>query len=158
MSIKINTKNNKTNIDHVNNNDIHGNATSKIPYVISSGSANTYTASLSPAPSSYFEGMAVSVKINTSNTGASTLNLNSLGAKAIVTSLGDHVTVGDLPSGSSITLRYNGTHFRIISNSNKLRVNSTTGKPEYYNGTKWVALMGSYPVGNVTSFSASLIS
>lgn len=155
MPIKVNNKTNKTTLDHILNNDLHGDATSKIPYVASTGTANTYSITLSPAPTSYFEGMAVSVKINVANTGASTINVNGLGAKSITDILGNPVSVGDLPTGTIVTLRYNGTHFRIQSGASRLRVNSTTNKPEYFNGTTWVVLKGSYPVGNVTSFSAS---
>lgn len=82
-----------------------------IPYAVATGSANTYAVTLSPAPTAYVDGMAVCVKINVSSTGASTLNVNGLGAKAILDSLGNAITSGGLKAGVPYTLRYNGTNF-----------------------------------------------
>jgi len=45
-------------------------------YAAAAGSANTYIVTLSPVPTAYTAGMAIVVKINIDNTGASTLNLN----------------------------------------------------------------------------------
>ena len=50
--------------------------------------------------------MGVAVKINAANTGASTINVNSLGTKAIVDSKGNALTAGKL--------RINGTNFVLI--------------------------------------------
>ncbi len=47
------------------------------------GSGNTFTATISPAPTAYFDGMLVVIKADRANTGASTLNVNSIGAKNI---------------------------------------------------------------------------
>lgn len=80
-------------------------------YAVASGSNNKYTVTLNPAPSSYVEGMAIVVKINTNNTGASTINVNGLGAKYIKKSNGDDVSAGNLKAGSIYTLRYNGSNF-----------------------------------------------
>lgn len=83
----------------------------QIPYGVASGSANTYTVTLNPPLTSYTEGVAVAVKINASNTGASTININGKGAKSIRDPRGDALTAGKLIAGSIYTLRYNGTNF-----------------------------------------------
>ena len=83
----------------------------QIPYGVASGSANTYTVTLNPPLTSYTEGVAVAVKINASNTGASTININSKGAKSIRDPRGNALTAGKLIAGSIYTLRYNGTNF-----------------------------------------------
>lgn len=80
-------------------------------YGVATGSANTYAVTLNPVPTSYVEGMAVSVKINVDNTGASTININNLGAKSIKKPNGNDVSAGNLKAGSIYTLRYNGTNF-----------------------------------------------
>ncbi|WP_153123289.1 hypothetical protein [Peribacillus tepidiphilus] len=80
-------------------------------YGVASGSANSYSVTLNPAPTSYVEGMAVSVKINVDNTGSSTININNLGAKSIKKPNGNDVSAGNLKTGSIYTLRYNGTNF-----------------------------------------------
>ncbi|KXG78298.1 outer membrane protein assembly factor BamB family protein [Thermotalea metallivorans] len=80
-------------------------------YAVATGSANTYAVTLTPAPTAYTEGMCVVVKINIDNTGASTINVNGLGAKSIKKPNGNDVTSGGLKAGSIYTLRYNGTNF-----------------------------------------------
>lgn len=92
-------------IDHVTDN------TSHIDYGIATGSANTYAVTLNPAPVSYVDGMALSVKINVQNTGASSINVNGLGAKTILKQNGGVLTSGNLKAGIPYTLRYNGTSF-----------------------------------------------
>lgn len=80
-----------------------------IPYVVASGT-NTYTAAPSPALTAYFAGLAVSVK-SSANTGASTLNLSSLGAKAIQIN-GVAVKAGDIQAGVNIYV-YDGVAFQL---------------------------------------------
>ncbi len=80
-------------------------------YAVATGSANAYAVSLNPVPTAYTEGMAVVVKINTDNTGASSINVNGLGAKAIKKGNGNDVAAGNLKTGSIYTFRYNGTNF-----------------------------------------------
>ncbi|WP_211093588.1 hypothetical protein [Cohnella fermenti] len=85
--------------------------TSHVPYAAATGSANTYAVTLSPAPSSLTAGLALAAQISTANTGASTINVNGLGAKSILTSKGAALTSGKLVAGGVYTLRYNGTAF-----------------------------------------------
>lgn len=87
------------------------NYTPHIPYVIAAGLANAYTVTLNPAPTSYIEGMALAVKINVDNTGASTIDVNNLGAKTIKKPNGNDVSLGNLKAGSIYSLRYNGINF-----------------------------------------------
>ena len=82
----------------------HGNT-----YAAATGSANTYSVTLTPAPTSYFDGMPVSVKINVDNTGASTLNVNGLGARALKKPNGSNFSAGELAAGGIYTFRYNAT-------------------------------------------------
>lgn len=82
-----------------------------IGYAIATGLANEYIATLTPALSKYQEGFSLRLKINVDNTGASTVNVNELGAKAIKKANGADVTSGNLKSGSVYTIVYNGTNF-----------------------------------------------
>jgi len=77
-----------------------------MPYVVTTGSANTYIDTLNPAPTAYIDGMGIVVKINVASTGASTINVNSLGAKSIKDSLGNAITSGGLKANTPYTLRY----------------------------------------------------
>lgn len=80
-------------------------------YAVATGSANAYSVTLNPAPTSYVEGMAIAVKINVDNTGPSTIDINGLGTKSIKKPNGNDVAAGNLKAGSIYTLRYNGTNF-----------------------------------------------
>ena len=78
-------------------------------YAAATGSANAYSVTLNPGPAALVEGMAVAVKIPVDNTGASTLNVNGLGAKPIKKPNGNDVAAGNLKAGSIYTLRYNAS-------------------------------------------------
>lgn len=80
-----------------------------VKYGIATGTTNAYAVNLNPAPTSYVEGMALSVKININATGASTLNVNGLGAKGIKKSNGTDVT--NLKANGIYTFRYDGVNF-----------------------------------------------
>lgn len=85
-----------------------------IPYVVASGSANTYTASLTPAPLSYVDGMPVAVKINATNSGASTINVNGLGPRPIKDSRGNAMSAGRLNASIIYTMRYEASNGNFI--------------------------------------------
>lgn len=94
-------------------------------YAADSGGANTLAIALSPAPTAYTAGMKVVTKVNTDNTGASTINVNGLGAKNIKTLFGLDPSAKQLKSGKMYTLVYDGTQF--IMESATERVISYTG-------------------------------
>ena len=94
-------------------------------YGITTGSANTYTLTLTPAPSAYTDGMGVVVKINVANTGAATINVNSLGAKAIVDGKGNALTSGKLRLNGTYSLKYNTTSGNFILQGSDSSGNAT---------------------------------
>lgn len=86
-------------------------------YYTDGGSANAYV--LSPvgshkAPPAYFEGMRVRFKPANSNTSSSTINVNSLGSKAVKRN-GSALASGDLSSTKFVELIYDGTDFQIAN-------------------------------------------
>lgn len=93
-------------------------------YAVDSGSANAYLVTLSPAPTSYIDGMCIAVKIANSSTGASTINVNNLGAKNILDGMGNAIVSGQLVAGYIYTLRYNGTNF-IIQGKDSAKMNGS---------------------------------
>lgn len=68
----------------------------KINYAEAGGTANALTATLSPMPAALVAGMGVRLLISAPNTGAVTLNVNGLGAKAVVTQAGSAMLGGEL--------------------------------------------------------------
>jgi hypothetical protein len=95
--------------------DVYDRQNDAANYAASTTAANTYTATLSPAPLAYTTGMRISIKFTNHNTGAATINLNSLGAKAIV--LGDQSALvnSEIADGMIADLRYDGTSFILLN-------------------------------------------
>lgn len=85
----------------------------QILYGIDGGSTDTYAVALNVAPTEYQEGMLVAFKANTTNTGAATLNLNSLGAKSIKKNGNVELQDGDIQSGQVCLVVYDGTNFQL---------------------------------------------
>jgi len=79
--------------------------------------SDTYAITLSPAATAYNTGMLVAFKANTINTGACTLNVNSLGAKAIKRDANVDPANGDIAAGQIILLGYDGTNFQMLTRS-----------------------------------------
>ncbi|MDQ0169192.1 phage tail protein [Paenibacillus tundrae] len=86
----------------INNRDGYGTTTN---------SGNAYAVTLSPAPGAYVDGLRITIKINATNTGAVTININGLGAKSVLKSNGTAMTANSLRANSVYSLVYNGTAF-----------------------------------------------
>lgn len=61
------------------------------------------------SPTNYFDGMQVRFFTTNSNTGASTVNINSLGIKNVNRSDGSSLQSGDILAGTEITITYRAT-------------------------------------------------
>lgn len=75
---------------------------------------DTYAATPSPAIAAYALGQKFLILFTNANTGASTINLNGLGAKAIKKSVSTALASGDILAGQELWLAYDGTNFQII--------------------------------------------
>lgn len=84
-------------------------------YAADAGANDTYAITLSPAPDAYVTGQTFRFKANTANTGAATLNVNSLGAKTIVKGVNTTLADGDIAAGQLCTVIYDGTNFVLQS-------------------------------------------
>jgi hypothetical protein len=84
-----------------------------IPQFTASGT-DTYTATPSPAISSYAAGQTFKILFTNANTGAATLNLNGVGAAAITKDGTTALVADDIKAGSIKILSYDGTRFQII--------------------------------------------
>lgn len=94
----------------------------QIHYGVDGGSTDAYAISLDVAPAEYMEGLAIVFKANTSNTGASTLNVNTLGIKSIKLK-GEDLSDNAIVAGQIVTVVYDGTNFQLQSagGSGKIR-------------------------------------
>jgi len=80
------------------------------------GANDTYGCGMTPALGAYVVGMQVNFEANTINTGAATLNIDSLGAITIVKLHGGITTTlanGDICAGQHTVLHYDGTNFQM---------------------------------------------
>lgn len=85
-----------------------------LSYVADSGAADAYVVTFGdPAPTAYAAGMVVQFIAGATNTGAATLNVNSLGAKQIVDTDGNALAAGALSASAVNTVIYDGTKFRL---------------------------------------------
>lgn len=87
-------------------------------YCADGGASDTYTCTVTPTLTAYTTGMTVIFKPNTANTGAASLNIDSLGAKTIVTSDNAALANNDLLAGSFHQLYYDGTSLRMQKDLN----------------------------------------
>ena len=79
-------------------------------YAVDTASNDTYVAQVSGLDG-YFTGLLVLLNPVTANTDAATLNINGLGAKAIVGEDGNALTTNDLLSTGISHMVYDGTNF-----------------------------------------------
>jgi hypothetical protein len=127
-------------------------------YGTTAGVASTYTLTLSPALTSYTAGVGVTVKINIANTGASTINVNGLGAKSILDSKGNAMTTGKLRLNGVYTLRYDGTNFILQGeggSGNAVASDLLSGKTASTDAGDVVGTMPNMSVGDKLSSGAT---
>ena len=87
-------------------------------YAADSGTANSYAIAFSsPTTVSYAAGLTLQFLAGNSNTGASTLNVNGLGAQTIVGPTGSALTAGAIVAGTVISVVYNGTAFQLVGST-----------------------------------------
>lgn len=82
--------------------------------VTTGGSANTYTLTPNRTVTAYTDGDIYLFQANHTNTGASTLNVSSLGAKNVLTHDGAALPAGELTSGGRYLVSYDGTQFLLL--------------------------------------------
>lgn len=85
-----------------------------ISYGGTSSGTDTITFTLSPALTAYAAGQRFTFLAGGTNTGATTLNINSLGAKAIQ-KLGAALVAGDITANDIVEVEYDGTQFQMLS-------------------------------------------
>lgn len=110
-------------------------------YVATSGSADTYVASISPAITAYTAGQRFLVKINATNTGAATINFNAVGAATLVKDGAVAMAADELVADRLYTIIYDGTNFQVIN---------PTLKPQIITGAHSTAFSNEIPMNGET--------
>lgn len=85
------------------------------------------TATANPALTAYTAGNAFYFVVGSTNTGAMTINIDSLGAKDIRRAGSTALAAGDLVAGQTALIVYNGTNFQLLNGNafTNLRVSGT---------------------------------
>jgi hypothetical protein len=124
----------------------------KLIYSVDSGTANHVIISLVPTPLSYgIGGFTVRWKMAVDNTGATDINVNSMGVKSIKNGSGNDPPAGTLQANSIVTATYDGTIFQISSVIPPARF----AQPK---ASITVSANASYPFGTYTALGLTLTS
>ena len=111
---------------------------------VTAGGTDTYTATINPPIAAYAATQSFIIKFTNANTGAATINLNGLGAKALTKNGSVALQVGDIVAGQVYMVAYDGTRFQILGT-----VISTT---DINRGKE---MKFGYPIDNVQSNDAA---
>ena len=84
-------------------------------YAADTGTANVYAIALSPAITAYATGQRFVFKALNANSGASTLNVNTLGAKSVLKHHDQALVSGDIEALGIYEVVYDGTGFQLVS-------------------------------------------
>lgn len=87
-------------------------------YCADAGANDTYACTISPAITAYATGAHYFFKANTVNTGAATINFNSLGAKTIkkyTSTGGADLADADIRAGAIVEVIYDGTNMQLVN-------------------------------------------
>jgi len=123
-----------------------------LKFATDAGASDAYAITISPVPTSYTNGMFITFRANTANTGASTLNVNGLGAKNIVKSFNQTLADNDIKVNQIVTVVYESTTdtFQMVSQLGNLPTQSvdvqtfsTPGTTSWTKptGAKWVEVI-----------------
>lgn len=84
-------------------------------YAAAGGSANAITLALSPALTQHIVGMPIYFKASATNTGAATVQVNSLSAVPLTLADGSAIEYGAIRSGCIYNIIYSGTSYVILN-------------------------------------------
>lgn len=86
-------------------------------WLTSVSGTNTIVGTATPTPAAYVAGQSFRFIAAATNTGAVTINVSSLGAKAITKNGTTPLDAGDIQSGAVVTVTYDGTEFQLSTSA-----------------------------------------
>jgi len=120
-----------------------------IDYAVDSGAANAYVLTFSPAFTAYITGLPIVFKAANANTGASTLAINGMEAKAVKKNVSDALAANDIKAGQVVTVVFDGTNFQLVSRMEPNKESAVKGWINF-NGTGTIAINDHYNVSSIT--------
>jgi len=119
-------------------------------YAVDTGTANALLVALPQTETAYTDGMLVVVRPANTNTGAATIDVDSIGAIDVKTMSGAALTAGDLRVGVPIGMRYSSVSGDMHLQTNTASISGTV--PVNLGGTGVITLAdGGLMIGNGTS-------
>lgn len=99
-----------------------------------SGAANIYSVSINPGPAFYYTGLQFAFIPTYTNTGASTLNVNGIGASPLLRNQSNPVLAGDMVAGKAAQVFFDGTNFQLLNpaTSDTISNDSFIGSVAYF--------------------------
>ena len=96
---------------------------------ITAAGTDTITGTTSPALTAYATGNQFSFVVANTNTGAVTINVDGLGAKAITRTGTTALVAADMVAGQAVEIIYDGTRFQLVNGNSftNLKVSGTLG-------------------------------
>jgi hypothetical protein len=92
---------------------------------------NTYVATIAPAITAYASTNRFFITFTNANSGASTININGLGAKAILKNVATPLVTGDILAGQVICIAYDGTNFQMVGANYQTQINLKVNKSKF---------------------------
>ncbi len=147
----------------------HGTALPRlINHAADTGAADAYAVAPAPVITAYATGQVVTLKPVNANTGAATINVNSLGVKNIKLLDGSNPAAGALSTTGVYTLVFDGTHFVLLNpslgsaaymnagtSSNNLVQLDGTAKLPAVDGSQLTNLPAGAPAGGVMPYAGA---
>ena len=90
-------------------------STERGAFATATGSSNAFVVDLRPVPPTLSEGLRLTFEANHNITGATTVNVNSLGVKSIKKNVSVDLQQGDIKTGQIVDIVYDGTNFQILT-------------------------------------------
>lgn len=95
------------------------------------GTADAVTLTLTPTITAYAAGQKFSFISSGANTGAVTINVNSVGAKAVTKHGATALSAGEIASGMVCLVEYDGTQFQLLNVKSVLQGLGTSDSPQF---------------------------
>jgi len=124
-----------------------------IDYAADSVGTDAYAITVAPAIGAYAAGQEFTFKAGTANTGACTLNVSGLGAKAIKKNVSEDLATSDILADQIVKVVYDGTNMQFVNNlpspSPVVRVYTANA----FVGSKTTQFDITQPVGNTFRYT-----
>jgi hypothetical protein len=126
--------------------------------LITISGTDTITGTVSPTLTSYLAGAQFSFVVGTTNTGAVTLNIDALGAKAVTRTGAVALVAGDLIATQMVEVMYDGTRFQLVNGNSftNLKLSGTLAVTGATTLTGAATLSSTLGVTGATTLATSL--